>query len=102
MEATELNHSPDATSTSPPKKILRSSFVSDSSVSLHSPRALSVVEVRFKKTTCVIASDDTGTPTLLEGSSEITGFLETKVLELGASERGNTKDVFIVSRMIFA
>lgn len=61
---------------------------------------LAVTEVRFKKTTCLIA-DDCGTPTLLEESSVLTGFLETKTLELGACERGSMKDVFVVWYMIF-
>ena len=96
-ELTELNSSAGAGSTPPPMKILRSSFVGDSNLSRQGPQARPVVEVHFKKTICLIADDGSGTPTLLEDSSVITGFLESKALELNAGERGNTKDVFVVS-----
>ena len=100
-EFTELNHAPAVDSTPPPRKILRSSFVSDNNLVVQSPRVLPSVEVRFKKTACIIA-DGSGAPTLLEESPVITGFLESNTLDLCASERGSTKDVFVVSRVDFA
>ena len=96
---TELHRPLEIIVSPPPRKILRSSFVRDGDLFTQTPQALSVTEVRFKKTTCLIA-DDSGTPTLLEESSVITGFLETKTLELSACERGSTKDVFAVCQMI--
>ncbi|KAI1785491.1 kinase-like domain-containing protein [Ganoderma leucocontextum] len=88
------NHdSREAISSPPPRKILRSSFVRDSNLLTQTPQTLSVTEILFKKTTCLIANDS-GTPTLLEESSVMTGFLELKTLELSACERGSTKDVF--------
>lgn len=90
-----LTISPDAVCSPPPRKILRSSFVSDGKLSTQTPQPISVTEVRFKKTTCLVA-DDSGVPTLLEESSVITGFLGLKTLELSAGERGSSKDVFAV------
>ena len=69
---------------------------------VQSPQVLPVKEVRFKRTVCTIADDGSGAPTLLEESPVITGFLGNKTLDLCASERGSTKDVFILSRVDFA
>ncbi|KAI1791947.1 hypothetical protein LXA43DRAFT_1135462 [Ganoderma leucocontextum] len=78
----------------PSTQTLRSSFVSDGNNLLaHTPPTLSVTEICFRKTTCVV-SDDTVTPTLMEETSLMSGFLETRTLDLSACERGNTKDVF--------
>ena len=74
MGFTELHRFTDAVGSPPSRKILRSSFVSDGNFFTQAPQAISVTEVRFKKTTCLV-TDDSGTPTLLEESSVITGFL---------------------------
>ena len=99
LRYTELHRPLEVLVPPPPRKILRSSFVRDGDLFKQTPQALSVTEVRFKKTTCLI-TDDSGTPTLLEESSVVTGFLETRMLELSACERGSTKDVFAVCQMI--
>lgn len=74
-------------------------FVADGNLLAQTPPALSVVEIRFKKTTCVI-SEGSGSPTLMEESSLLSGLLEIRSLDLSASERGTTKDVFNVSLSI--
>ena len=66
---------------------------------MRGPQRLSSTTVHFKKTICLIAEDGSGTPMLVESESEVTGLLESQTLELGASARGSTKDVFSVSHM---
>ena len=78
------------------RQTLRSLFVGDGDLLTQTPSTISVVEIRFKKTVCMI-SDGSGSPTLLEESSPLSGFLETRPLDLSAGERGTTKDVFGVS-----
>ncbi|KAI1794277.1 hypothetical protein LXA43DRAFT_1091810 [Ganoderma leucocontextum] len=77
----------------PSTQTLRSSFITDGNILAQTPPTLSVTEIRFKKTTCLV-SDDTVTPTLMEEVSLLSGFLETRTLDLSACERGSTKDVF--------
>ncbi|KAI1788424.1 hypothetical protein LXA43DRAFT_1091785 [Ganoderma leucocontextum] len=74
-------------------RTLRSLFVGDRDLLTQTPPTISVAEIRFKKTTCLI-SEGSGSPTLLEESSLLSGFLETRPLDLSAGERGSTKDVF--------
>nr|VWP02366.1 APH domain-containing protein [Ganoderma boninense] len=83
----------EATSPQPSRQTLRSLFVGDGDLLTQTPAAITVEEVRFKRTTCVI-SEGSGTPTLMEESSLLSGFLETRPLDLIAGERGNTKDIF--------
>ena len=71
-------------------------FVPDDNLLAQAPSAVSVVEIQFKKRTCLI-SEGTGSPTLLEESLVLSGLLETRSLDLSAGERGTTKDVFRVS-----
>lgn len=71
-------------------------FVADGDLLTQTPPTVPVVEIRFKKTTCLI-SEGTGSPTLLEESTLLSGLLEKRPLDLGASERGSMKDVFGVS-----
>ena len=75
---------------------LRSMFVPDGDLLAQTPSTVPVVEIRFRKTTCLI-SEGSGSPTLLEESTSLSGLLETRPLSLSASERGSTKDVFHVS-----
>ena len=92
-----LNAVADTASPQPSRRTLRSLFVGDGDLLTRTPSAISVVEIRFKKTTCSIA-DVSGSSTLMEESSSMSGFLETRALDLSAGERGTTKDVFGVSR----
>nr|VWP01454.1 Lmo1883 protein [Ganoderma boninense] len=77
----------------PSRRTLRSLFVGDGDLLTQTPSAISVVEIKFRKTTCLI-SDVSGSPTLMEEAPLLSGFLETRPLDLTAGERGTTKDVF--------
>ena len=55
----------EITTSNPPAQTLRSSFIIDGNIFAQTPSALSVTEIRFKKTTCLV-SDDSGIPTLME------------------------------------
>ena len=71
-------------------------FVADGNLLAQTPSAISVVDIQFKKTICII-SEGSGSPTLMEESQLLSGFLETRPLDLSIGERGTTKDVFGVS-----
>ncbi|KAM5532479.1 hypothetical protein V8D89_013832 [Ganoderma adspersum] len=75
------------------RQTLRSLFVADSNLLTQTPSAISVTKIQFKKTICLI-SEGSGSPTLMEESTVLSGLLETRTLDLSSGERGNMKDVF--------
>ncbi|PIL33491.1 hypothetical protein GSI_04114 [Ganoderma sinense ZZ0214-1] len=83
----------ETVSSQPARQTLRSTFIADGNLLAQTPSPISVVEIQFKKTTCLI-SEGSGSPTLMEESPLLSGFLETRPLDLIAGERGNSKDVF--------
>ncbi|KAM5541934.1 hypothetical protein V8D89_004244 [Ganoderma adspersum] len=83
----------ETTSSQPVRQILRLMFVADGNLLAHTPSAISVIDIRFKKTTCLI-SEGSDSATLVEESPLLSGFLETRSLDLSAGECGSTKDVF--------
>nr|VWP02501.1 Reducing polyketide synthase FUB1 (EC (Fusaric acid biosynthesis protein 1) [Ganoderma boninense] len=83
----------ETTSSQPVRQTLRSMFVGDGNLLAQPPSAISAVKIQFKKTTCLI-SEGSGSPTLIEESSFLSGFLETRPLDLNAGDRGIAKDVY--------
>nr|VWO98094.1 Lysyl endopeptidase (EC (Protease IV) (PvdS-regulated endoprotease) [Ganoderma boninense] len=83
----------ETSSPQPPRQTLRSLFVADGDLLTQTPPTVPVVEIQFKKTTCLI-SEGSGSPTLLEESASMSGFLESKAFDLNAGERGSMKDIF--------